>query len=605
MDRVRGRISVHVRGFGFLTLDDGRSAFVAPPDLNPLLADDLASAELVEAGGRLSAKQLQLEVRSRTELIGEVVARRGRLWLQVDRTIANTDWPLRPDGHDLEEGSWWVACVDGDALIPDHVVAPAELSLERVLVRHGIRARFPPDCQSSLPKLSKKTFAGRRDLTDLTTVTIDAPVSKDLDDALAILPADPDGGLRLFVSIADVDSLVPEGSAADAEARLRGTSTYLAGAVIPMLPRELSEQELSLLPGIDRPAITAELRIDPEGAITAVDLYASRIRSAQRLDYDTVAAFLDQSATADLPAPVLTTLRWLRTAAARIGAVRAARGGVRFLREEAHVTVDRDTQEPTAIDARPSTSAHTLVERLMVAANEAVGRWLVERGLPGMFRVHPEPDAERARALADLAHNFGFELGLGEQLTPRGLAALEAQFAGNAVEPAMREALSRVLGPARYTSRSGLHFGLAAPIYLHFTSPIRRYADLVVHRVVKRFLEGRRDQRANDPSFEALAVHLNDRARRSAKAETERLRMMAARWFASKVGDRYAANVVAIKPFGLVVQLRGAGVTGSVPAESLPDRRFMVGEELEVIVEGTDEALGRIDLRMAQKHPGR
>src|SRR5688572_22850652 len=178
------------------------------------------------------------------------------------------------------------------------------------------------------------------------------------------------------------------------------------------------------------------MRIDPEGAVTSIDIYASKIRSARRLDYDTVAAFLDEGVTAELPPEVIATLRWLRTASARIGATRAARGGVRFLREEAYVTVDRETQEPTAIDARPSTSAHTLVERLMVATNEAVGRWLVERGLPGMFRVHEQPDRERALMLAEFAHNFGFELGLSQHLTPRGLAALELQFEGTAVAPA-------------------------------------------------------------------------------------------------------------------------------------------------------------------------
>jgi ribonuclease R len=600
MDRVRGRISVHARGFGFLTLDDGRSAFVAPPDLNPFLADDLASAEVVEdSSGRLSARSLSLEARDRDELLGGLVIRRGRAFLEVDSTVANTQWPIDSEGFELPAAGAHLVCrIQGDVAVPERVVPESEVSLERVLVRHGIRAIFPEDCRGDFPSLSASTFAGRRDLTGLATITIDAPVSKDLDDALSVLPADPDGGLRLLVSIADVDSLVSEGSPLDLEARRRGTSTYLAGAVIPMLPRELSEHELSLLQGAERPALTAELRIDPEGAVTAVDLYESRIRSTRRLDYDTVAAFLDDGETADLSPELVAVLRWLRTASARIGATRAARGGVHFLREEAYVTIDRETQEPTAIDARSSTSAHTLVERLMVAANEAVGRWLVERGLPGMFRVHDQPDRDRAVMLAEFAHNFGFELGLADRLTPRGLAALELQFEGTAVAPAMREVLSRALGPARYSSQAGLHFGLAAPTYLHFTSPIRRYADLTVHRVVKRFLAGRRDQRASDPAFEQLALHLNDRNRRSSKAETERLRMMAARWFSSRTGERYAGNVVAIKPFGLVIQLRGAGVSGSIPSETLPNRKFMIGESVEVTVAGTDETLGRIDLRL-------
>lgn len=601
-ERVTGRISVNVRGFGFLTLDDGRGAFVAPPDLNPFLDGDRVTAKIVDSGGgRLAAKSLALEERSRQEVLGSLVAHKGRPYLSVDRTVSNTDWPIEPGSFELPpSGSYLVCAIRGDRAVPVRRVSSAEVDLERVLVRHGIRSELPPACLAEVGGARTIPVEGRRDLRGLTTVTIDAPSSMDLDDALAVYPADSDGGVRLLVSIADVDALVVENGAIDTEARLRGTSTYLAGAVIPMLPRELSEDRLSLLPGEDRPALTAELRIDPEGGVTSVDLYTSLIRSTMRLDYETVAAFLDHG-EAELPEEVVRTLRWLRTAAARIDAVRAARGGVKLLREEAHVTVDRVTREPTAIDARLSTSAHALVERLMVATNEAVGAWLVDRGLPGLFRVHDAPGSAQARQLEEVAHNVGFELGLGGRLTPRGLAALEAQFEGTSVAPAMQAVLSKVLGPARYAPRPGLHFGLAAPIYLHFTSPIRRYPDLVVHRVVKRFLEGRRDQPADDPSFGPLAEHLNECTYRSTKAELERLRMMAARLFSSRIGERYKGNVVAKKPFGLVVQLFGAGVTGTVATDALPEGSFEIGQEVEVEVVGTDERLGRIDLLVADQ----
>jgi ribonuclease R len=250
----------------------------------------------------------------------------------------------------------------------------------------------------------------------------------------------------------------------------------------------------------------------------------------------------------------------------------------------------------------------------MVAANEAVAEWLVARGLPGVFRVHPEPERDRVEMLSQLAHNFGIEAGFGPALSPRGLAAFEAQFRGTAVAPAIRTVLGKILGPARYTVHPAPHFGLAAPLYLHFTSPIRRYADLAVHRIVKRYLAGDRGLAAGDPALEVLAQQVNRAAYRATKAEAERHRMVVARWFAGKVGERAPGNIVSVKPFGLVVQMKGTGATGTVAMEALPDgpyrlegswaavseaRRYVVGEPLEVVITGTNEELGRVDLGLA------
>jgi len=613
-----GTIAVHPRGFGFLDLDGGAgSAFVVPPDLNAFVAGDRASAKVTTAAdGRMNATGLTLVERSRRELYGPIVKRSGRTMMRVDRTIANTDWTL--EGADgLAEGTLVVAQIARPGVAQlRRVVAPADASLELVAVRHGLRSDYPalPATTANDEELSAVAWGGRRDLRELPTVTIDGPSSRDLDDAVSVLPAGRDGGLRVFVSIADVDQAVPVGSPIDLEARARGTSVYLAGRVLNMLPPTLSENALSLLPGVERATLTVELRLDVDGAVTAVDLYPSVIRSHARLTYTAVTDFLDRGEAGDIPPDVLPTLRWLRTAGARLGALRTARGGVDLVREEAYFTVD-EAGEPTAIDARADGSANVLIERLMVAANEAVARWLVERGLPGMFRVHEEPDAETVNQLVASAHAFGFELGLAERLTPRGLAALQAQFAPTSVAPAMRTVLSGVLGPARYTVKAAPHFGLAAPLYLHFTSPIRRYADLAVHRIVKRYLAGERGFEANDPSIETLAVELNALAWRATKAENERQHMLAARMFTGRVGERFAGNVVAVKPFGLVVQLVGLGVTGTLQSDTLPDgpyrvdqrlglvsakARFTVGDALTVEVASASEELSRIDLALVQ-----
>lgn len=621
-DRLEGRISVHPRGFGFVAAnggdddDDGVSAFIAPPDLNPFLAGDLVAFDLVPSGdGRFSAKKLALRERARSVLFGSFTLRRGRPHVAVDPEIGNTDWPLvGTKGAGLAPGDFLMARVDGDVARFERAVPPERVGVERVIARYQLRTGYPDDETVAAAVAVPVSKAGRRDLTAVPTVTIDASSTRDLDDALAVLPAGPDGALRLLVSIADVDHAVPAGSPLDEEARARGTSVYLAGQVLAMLPPAVSEGSLSLLPGEDRAALTAELRIDDEGEVTAIDLYETVIRSTARLSYAEVAAFLETNDPSGLPEAVRPTVAWLRTAAARLSAARRGRGGVDLLREEASITVD-ESDAPIELVAHESTPAHTLVERLMVAANEAVARWLVARGLPGLFRVHPEPEEDAVAGLAAAAGTFGLMAGLGAHLSPRGLQALEAQFAGTPLAPAMRTVLAKALGPARYTVHPGPHFGLAAPLYLHFTSPIRRYADLCVHRVVKGFLRGERGQVADDPRLEAIGVAVNELARNASRAERDRLRMLAARLFSARVGERFSGHVVAARPFGLIVHLSGVGVTGTLGVDALAGGPWQVdehgqalvgrrgswhlGQAVEVVVAGTDEDAGRIELTLA------
>ena len=620
--RQTGRISIHPRGFGFLNIESPEgetTAFVTPPDLNPFLDGDLVSAVIVAAeGGRTSATAMALVERTRTELFGAVTTHGRRRFLRVDRVVANTDWPFEEGAAEgLADGTFIVAAIHGHHVRPTRAVAAdADLGLERCVVRHGIRAAFAADVlEAARANAVIHPLGTRRDLREVPTITIDSATTTDIDDALSVFPAGPDGALRVLVSIADVDAFVPAGSVIDEEAHLRGTSVYLAGRVIHMLPEVLSSDAASLHEGRERPTLTAELRITPEGRVTSVDIYESLIRSHARLTYDAVGEYMATGESTTIPEGVRPTLRWLRTAAARLSSVRAARGGVELGRDEAYVSFDPATREPTGIEPRGETEAHRLIERLMVAANEAVAGWLVARGLPGVYRVHDQPAQDRVEMLERFAHNFGIEAGFGPELTPRGLAAFEAQFRGSAIAPAIRTVLGKMLGPARYTVHPSAHFGLAAPLYLHFTSPIRRYADLAVHRIIKRYLAGDRALAAGDPAVETLSQHVNRAAYRATKAEAERHRMVVARWFASRIGERAMGNVVSVKPFGLVVQLKGTGATGTVGMDALPDgpyrvegggyaavsehRRYVVGEPLEVVIAGTNEELGRVDLALA------
>jgi ribonuclease R len=250
----------------------------------------------------------------------------------------------------------------------------------------------------------------------------------------------------------------------------------------------------------------------------------------------------------------------------------------------------------------------------MVAANEAVARWLVERGVPGVFRVHDEPDTERTHTLEVSARNFGYEAAFGGRITPLSLAAFDQQITGAPIEPALRSVLLRSLGPARYTVHPSVHFGLAAPLYLHFTSPIRRYADLAVHRIVKRYLHGDRAFVPGDATLEALARHINDRARAATRAENDRRRMLTAAYMIDHIGEVYDARITRVRTFGLVAQIDKSLIEGTIPYDRLPDgpyevdadeayarsetRTFAIGMAIRVSVTDADPTLGRIGFEL-------
>jgi ribonuclease R len=620
---VTGRVDIHPRGFGFLTVQpppsgEVFSAFIPPPELASFLADDVVSATVSQgADGRWAASGLKLLERPRQQVYGEVVMRKGAPQLRIDKEVANSDWALETGGVEVQHGDAVIARVaEGKVVLARKVEPGADRSIERIIARHGLQRDFAPEVLEAAraARAAPHALGARRDLRSLPTITVDAPSTRDIDDAISVLPAGTDGALRLLVSIADVGEYVTEGSVLDAAARERATSVYLAGHVLPMLPEELSSQWLSLVQGEERRCLTVELRIDTEGRVTAADVYESLIRSWARLNYDEVADFLDKGVVSAPMEPVREAMPWFRAAAARLAVARAGRGGIEMAREEARFTFDKDTGQVSGIENVPPNSAHKLVERFMVAANEAIAEWMLARGLPALFRIQDEPDPVRVADLASFAQHSGFAAGFGGRLTPLALAAFDRQISGCSAEPALRSVLRRSLGPARYTVVPSGHFGLAAKWYLHFTSPIRRYADLVVHRTLKQYLRGRRDFAHQDPAVEQIAVHVNARARAASRAETDRHRVLEARVMVANVGKTFLARITRVKPFGLLVQLDDLLVEGVVPVDALaggpfrPDARetslvgatrtFTIGMPIQVKVVSTDEVLGRIEFSL-------
>lgn len=486
-----------------------------------------------------------------------------------------------------------------------------DVPLERLIARYDLVEEFDDECLEQVDLISRRPheLGSRRDLREIPTITIDAPSTTDLDDAVSILPADSEGAIRLLVSIADPTEFIEEGSALDLEARARGTSTYLTDRVLPMLPHELSSGHLSLLPGEERCCLTVEMRIDIEGEITSVDLYESLIKTRTRVSYTELDSWLRKGECSDNLLALQEVLPWMRTAAARLSVARSRRGGVKLVGEEtASLTLDSHGKVSGTVPTSTN-EAHLMVERFMVAANEAVGGWLAERGFPGIFRVHPEPNEEKVDSLSVSAEQFGFMLGFRGRLTPIALAAFDRQISGVPSEPAIRSVLRGILERAKYTPVPGLHLGLGATLYLHFTSPLRRYADLAVHRFVRAYLRGERSHDPSDPEFEKLCSHLNYRSAMAGKAESFRRRMLLAEFMQDRVGEEFDAHVTRVLPFGLVAQLDHSLVEGLIPLESLPDgpwtatatlaqgknRKILLGEALRVRLENAVPELGQLE----------
>lgn len=603
----------HPRGFGFVDLDapvttpEGQSVtscFVPPPMAKGLLADDRVDvAYVVEADGRATATAATLRERVRTEVYGVVEK---DLVLRLDPHLGSGQWTLEGRVEDLPIGCAVLADVTGPTTADpsDEWDDPtsADALLERVRVRHRIRTDYPAEVLAEVESFkAKRGTLTRRDLRDLTTLTIDSPSSRDLDDALSVYPADAEGGIRVCVHISDVASHVRPGTALDTEARRAATSVYLPGWTRPMLPPKLSEDALSLVPDADRDAITVEMRIAPDGTVTAADVYATRIRSNTRLSYETAAAVLAGQRPDDVADDVLDALRWLRTAGARLGVQRLRRGGVEARRVEPDLTVEVVEGEAATVAAKPSNPANLLIERLMVAANESVAGWILDRGLPGIFRVHPAPGADAAPALEAFCAASGYHPGFGSTLTPLDLAALSAQLdaAADDTASAVWDVLLGFLGRASYTPDAGAHFGLASDGYSHFTSPIRRYADLAVHRVLHAFLAGKRDP-GDFPSADEmreLCGHINTAARSASQAENQ---MRKSLWLAELAtadpATTYPARVTGVGPKGVFVTLDRSRVSGMVLSRELPGRGWKPTDDGLALRDAAGHSLGYGDV---------
>ena len=419
----------------------------------------------------------------------------------------------------------------------------------------------------------------RRDLRERVHVTIDGEDARDFDDAVSV---EKEGErYRVWVSIADVASYAKARSALDREARVRGTSVYLATQVLPMFPERLSNGLCSLVPGEPRLTLTCEMLVDKNGVRRVAGVYPALICSAARLTYTQVQRFIDGDQGA-VPEETSSVVQQAVAASRLLRGRRFQKGSLDLDIAEARVVIN-DAGEPMDIVPRTSQEAHHVIEDLMIAANESVAEYLLEQGLAGVYRVHPPPPPDKWELLEGWANSFGFRLQSKDRDNPKNLARFVRRLKQAPQAEVGQLLLLRTLSQAYYSAQVALHFGLASEAYAHFTSPIRRYPDLLVHRALWNHWNGRSVLRGLD----AAAERCSETERRAVSAEREIDHLAACLLASKRVGEVFTARVVGVHTAGLFVRPVDFFAEGLVPMESLGrggGEYFEVWTEAQTIV---------------------
>ncbi len=524
------------------------------------------------------------------------------------------------------------------------------VDVEIIIRKHHLPHQFSPEVIGqalTIPhSIRSEELATRRDFRELPIVTIDGETARDFDDAVYVKSL-PNGHYILQVHIADVSHYVLPGSPIDLEAVRRGTSVYFPDRAVPMLPVELSTDVCSLRPAEDRLVLSALLELDRQGDVVAQEFTPGLIRSVERMTYTNVFRVLEgDAAMRERYGVLVESFELMRKLALILNAKRTRRGSIDFDLPESNIELDLSGQM-IGVTRAERNIAHRIIEEFMLAANEAVAEHLEAAGIPTLYRIHELPDAKRVGDFEEIAAHYGFSLGLGPlpvkrfaavnrhrngrktrrdielprgdlKISSRNYQRLIAKIAGRPEERILSYLMLRSLKQARYSNVNEGHFALAAKAYTHFTSPIRRYPDLIVHRILKEQLlsgkplleQGDLREIGNDTSFTE---------RRAAEAERELIEWKKVKFMEERVGEEFAALIISTTKFGFFVELSELFIEGIVPIETLPGdqyhyhengrkiigarsrRTFAIGDKLTVRLDRADTVERKLQFGLAEK----
>jgi ribonuclease R len=589
-DLVRGRVIGHPDGYGFLVPDQGGDDLYLPPrEMRSLLNGDRAIVCVagVDRRGRRQGALVEVLERANREIVGRYYQEAGIGFVRPDNRRIHQDILITPaDRTEAGHGQFVVVEIVEQPdkrhqpigrivnVLGDHL--QAGMAIDVAVHTYGLPYEWPEaalrEAAQAPQEVTRDDLHGREDLRQLPLVTIDGEDARDFDDAVCC-ERRPDGW-RLWVAIADVSHYVCPGSALDAEARLRGNSVYFPQHVIPMLPEALSNGICSLNPGVDRLCMVCELRIDRQGSVRQFRFFPGVMRSVARLTYTEVATALGGSpeVLAGGKRKLLPQLAELHALYQALHRRRARAGLLDFSTTENRLIFDRHGRVRD-VQMVERNDAHRMIEEFMLAANVAAAQHLHRHRIPCLYRVHETPAAEKLAELRGFLSGLGLSLGGGESPGTRDYARLIDAVHGKPYAHLVETVLLRSLPLAVYSPENKGHFGLNFPLYTHFTSPIRRYPDLLVHRAVRHLLAGRapREFDHDGEELQVIGDHCSMTERRADEATRDAVHWFKCEYMHDRIGERFTGTVTGVTAFGLFVEIDSVLVEGLVHVTSLPN----------------------------------
>jgi ribonuclease R len=625
MNLVRGKVSGHAKGFAFVvpedpTLDD---IFIPPSEMKNAMHGDtvLVRVHSDSSGARKEGTIVRILERGVTEVVGTYTeSKYFGFVIPDDKKIVNDIFIPKHAANGAVEGHKVVVrltsypqgrmSAEGEVIkILGHKNDPG-VDILSIIHKHGLPLQFPEEviehANSISDTITEKDLQGRRDLRDQMIVTIDGEDAKDLDDAVTVTKLE-NGNYKLGVHIADVSYYVEEGSPIDREAYERGTSVYLVDRVIPMIPHRLSNGICSLNPKVDRLTLSCEMEINERGEVVSHEIFQSVIRTTERMTYSDVNKILvdKDEALRKKYEPLVPMFELMAELAEILRNKRMKRGAIDFDFKEAKVLVD-DNGKPYDVVLRERSVAERLIEEFMLVANETVAEHFHWLNVPFIYRVHEDPKPEKLQRFLEFITNFGYVVkGTGNQIHPRALQEILEAVRGEPEEMVISTVMLRSMKQARYDAESLGHYGLSTDFYTHFTSPIRRYPDLIVHRLIRTYLiNGQMDEQTQQKWEEKLpdiAEHASNMERRAVEAERETDDLKKTEFMEDKIGMEFDGIISSVTNFGLFVELPNT-IEGLVHVSYLTDDYYryderhyaMIGERTGKVYRIGDEITVRV-----------
>lgn len=625
MNLIRGKMIGHAKGFAFVVPDEQGmdDIFIPPNETNNAMHGDIVLARVTaeSSGQRREGTIVRILERGIQQIVGTYTeSKHFGFVIPDDKKFASDIFIPKASSKGAIEGHKVVVklttypegrkSAEGEVIeILGHKNDPG-VDILSVIHKHGLPMEFPDDVlkqASDTPEtIDESELKNRRDLRNETIVTIDGADAKDLDDAVTVTKLE-NGNYRLGVHIADVTYYVTEDSSIDREAADRATSVYLVDRVIPMIPHRLSNGICSLNPQVDRLTLSCNMEITEDGEVVNHEIYQSVIKTTERMTYHDVNKILEDEDEELIKRyePLVPMFKMMEELAAILRKKRMQRGAIDFDFKEAKVLVD-DEGAPQEVVIRERSVAERLIEEFMLAANETVAEHFHWMEVPFIYRIHEDPKEDKLRRFFEFITNFGYIVkGTANAVHPRALQEIIEEVQGKPEEMVVSTVMLRSMQQAKYDPESLGHFGLSTEFYTHFTSPIRRYPDLIVHRLIRTYLiEGKIDQATREKwnmLLPDIAEHSSNMERRAVEAERETDELKKAEYMADKIGEEYDGIISSVTNFGMFVELPNT-IEGLVHVSYMTDDYYryeerhmaMIGERTGKVFRIGDEITVRV-----------